>query len=387
VHDRTLLAIDFLRRRVSEHEALLRDLVLQNSFSENKAGGDAVGARLAAALALPGLRCHRHPSRRFADHLLFETEAARHRAPVLCIGHHDTVFPPGSFEGYRREGSDAMGPGVLDMKGGLTVVCAALRALADAGVLAQVPVRFVSVGDEEVGSPESRPMLCEAARGACAALCFEAGRERDLIVTARKGTASVRAIAYGRSAHAGNAHAQGANAIWSLARFVDRLQSLTDYDRGITLNVGQISGGQSKNTVPDRAEAVVDVRFLRPEDGHAVFQALEEIAREVVVPGTRIELVKSSFRPPLLRTEASAALAQAYGACQRAAGLGAGEAPVCGGGSDASTAAEEGIPAIDGLGPRGTGLHTTDERIEVATLVSKAEALVRFLLGTGQGAN
>jgi glutamate carboxypeptidase len=383
VHDKTLLAIDSLHRRASEHEALLRDLVLQNSFSENKAGGDAVGARLAAALALPGLRCHRHYSGRFADHLFFETDAARNRAPILCIGHHDTVFPPGAFEGYRREGSGAFGPGVLDMKGGLTVVCAALRALADADALGEVPLRFVSVGDEEVGSPESRPVLREAARGACAALCFEAGREGDVIVTARKGTASVLAVAHGRSAHAGNAHAEGANAIWALARFVDRMQALTDYDRGITLNVGKISGGQSKNTVPDRAEAVGDVRFLHPDDGHAVLQALEWIAREVTIPGTRIEVVQSSFRPPLLRTEASAALAQAYGACQRAAGLGVGEAPLSGGGSDASTAAEEGVPAIDGLGPRGTGLHTTDERIEVATLVPKAEALVRFLLQAG----
>jgi glutamate carboxypeptidase len=68
-----------------------------------------------------------------------------------------------------------------------------------------------------------------------------------------------------------------------------------------------------------------------------------------------------------------------YAACARAFGLGSGEAPLVGGGSDASTASALGIPAIDGLGPRGTGFHTKDERIEVSSLVPKAQALARFL--------
>src|SRR5207237_8753525 len=121
------------------------------------------------------------------------------------------------------------GAGVVDMKGGLVVVAAALRALADAGCLAEVPVRFVTVGDEEVGSPESQPLIRALAKDARAGLGFESGREGDVIVTARKGTASLHVVAHGRAAHAGNHHEQGKNAIWALARFVDRVHGLTDY--------------------------------------------------------------------------------------------------------------------------------------------------------------
>jgi glutamate carboxypeptidase len=384
VHAALTPALAALAARRGEHEALLAELVSENSHTENKAGGDRVGERLRAALALPGLSCAVHESRRFAAHLLFETGAARERPPVLCIGHHDTVFPPGTFEGYRRDGDTAYGPGVLDMKGGLVVVVAALRALSDAGALPALPVRFVSVGDEEVGSPESQPLVRATARGARAALGFESGRAGDLIVTARKGAASIAAVAHGRAAHAGNAHAQGANAIWALARFIDRVQALTDHDRGVTVNVGTVSGGTSKNIVPERAEAVADLRFTCPGDAAMLLSEISTIAAEAALPGTRIEVVRRSWRDPLHRTPASAELAARYGECQREAGLGAGECPLVGGGSDAATAASEGVPAIDGLGPRGIGFHTPDERIELSTLPRKAEALVRFLLRDGR---
>src|SRR5439155_25261373 len=124
--------------------------------------------------------------------------------------------------------------------------------------LAEVPVRFVTVGDEEVGSPESQPLIRALAKDARAGLGFESGREGDVIVTARKGTASLHVVAQGRAAHAGNHHEQGKNAIWAMARFIDRVQGLTDYARGRTVNVGKIAGGTSKNTVPEHAEAWVD---------------------------------------------------------------------------------------------------------------------------------
>jgi glutamate carboxypeptidase len=101
------------------------------------------------------------------------------------------------------------------------------------------------------------------------------------------------------------------------------------------------------------------------------------------VPRTRVELHGGVLRRPLERTEASARLLGEYGACARAHGLGSAEAPLIGGASDASTSASLGIPSIDGLGPRGGGFHTKDERIEIASLVPKAQALARFLAGRG----
>jgi glutamate carboxypeptidase len=134
--------------------------------------------------------------------------------------------------------------------------------------------------------------------------------------------------------------------------------------------------------VPDRAEAKLDLRFETTHDGEALVRALGDAARTAAdgVQGTRIELEGGVARHPLERIEGSAALLSGYGACARAVGLGDGEAALVAGGSDASTASHMGIAAIDGLGPRGTGFHTKDELIEIATLVPKARALARFLL-------
>jgi glutamate carboxypeptidase len=379
------VASDIASRRGAMLE-LLRELVEINSFTEHREGGEAVAAVLARELrAIPELAVDEVESARYARHLVVSTRAAAAtvEGAVALIGHHDTVFPPGTFEGFRVEGDVARGPGVLDMKGGLVIQIETLRALSRAGVLADLPVRLVVVSDEEIGSPEGAPILSRAVRGAACALVFEAGRAADAIITARKGTGSVHAVATGRAAHAGNAHERGANAIWALSRFIDRAQSLTDYTTGVTISAGRVAGGHSKNTVPDHAEAWLDLRYVHALDGEELVAALEACARDASagVPGTSIALVGGLARPPLERTDANVALCREYAACARAAGLGDGEAPLMGGGSDASTSAALGVPSIDGLGPRGTGFHTKDERIEIATLAPKAEALARFLLG------
>lgn len=362
-------------------EEALASLVSVNSFTDNTEGGRKV-ADLLVRDVFRGLVIERHPSTRYADHLVLRSKGSS-APPVALIGHLDTVFPPGTFEGYRKDGDLRRGPGVLDMKGGLVVVAWAIRALEEVvGLDAIAPLRVVIVSDEEVGSPEGQGIIRGAIADAKAALVFEAGRRSDLVITARKGTGGVTAVAEGKAAHAGNAHEQGASAIWAIARFIDAAQKLTDYARGITVNVGVVSGGQSKNTVPDRAECKLDFRFETSEDGEAIMRALEQAARSAAesVQGTRIELRGGIARHPLARSEANVALARSYGACAREVGLGDGEAPLVGGGSDASTASRMGIASIDGLGPRGTGFHTPGELIEIASLVPKARALARFLL-------
>lgn len=300
---------------------------------------------------------------------------------VLLVGHHDTVFPKATFHGFREDGALLRGPGVLDMKGGLVVAAYALAALREAGLLARVPVRLVSVADEEIGSPEGRTLVLDAARGASCALVFESGRTGDQIVTRRKGIGAMTVVAHGKAAHAGNNHTDGVNAIWAMAEFIQRAQELTDYERGVTVNVGKIAGGIGKNTVPDRAEALVDVRFLTARDGEQLLGALRDAAEAAAarVFGARIDVQGGISRMPLEKTDASAALMAEYALAARQSGLGADEAPLIGGGSDANTVAAVGVPAIDGLGPRGKGFHTVDEFIERDTLIPKAAALVRFL--------
>ncbi len=358
-------------------EDLLAALVERSSFTRDPAGVAAVVELVVRALAPAGLATERIASAGFGPHLAFRGPAPG--APVFLVGHTDTVFPAEAFRGFRREGDRGFGPGVFDMKGGLAVLAFGLAAAARAGLLARVPVAGMLVSDEEVGSPESQPLLRARARGAACALVFESGRAGDLVVTRRRGVGSVRAEAHGVAAHAGHEPEKGRSAIWSLARFVDRVQALSDPGRGRSVNVGTFHGGTTKNTVPDRAVCEVDLRFETAADGRALAAAVEAVARDAALPGTRIEASAGAWRDPLERTEASAALAAEYGEAQRACGLGAGEAPLAGGGSDACTTAAAGVPSIDGLGPRGRGFHTQVEEVDLASLVPKAQALVRFL--------
>jgi glutamate carboxypeptidase len=315
-------ALAHLRAHAGALVARTRQWVEINSYTENVAGVNEVGARLRVAFALPSLALTVHvgaepelvAGTRFGDHLVWKTPAAAAAgaAPILLVGHHDTVFPPGHFEGWREAGDGrAVGPGALDMKGGLSIICGALAALDAAGALSDLPVTVVCVADEEVGSPSSRPVLEAEARGAACALVFESGRVGDMIITRRKGVGSMTVVMHGVAAHAGNNHKDGANAIWALAKFVDAAQSLTDYARGVTVNVGQASGGTSKNTVPERADCALDLRYETVADAEALVSAIRAAATAAAaaVPGVRAEVSggasRSSARPPRPRSATS----------------------------------------------------------------------------------
>lgn len=363
---------------------LLRPWVVQNSYSRNIAGVNAVGDLLQGDFSLPELSCERRKGNGVGDHLAFRTEAwgsAPECERVVLVGHHDTVFPPGAFDVWEVDGDVLRGPGVLDMKGGLLTIHMALHSLSTMGILATIPVAMVSVGDEEIGSPDSQSFLCELAAGAGAGLVFEAGRKEDAIITQRKGTAGFEVAVKGKAAHAGNHHREGKNAIRALARFVDRVENFTDYAEGLTVNVGTITGGHSRNTVPDFAECQIDCRYVEPRKGERLVGQIKELASAIAVDtGCEFVLDGGIRRPPLVRNEASQGLYARYAKAASAVGLGSGEASLIGGGSDANTLSAIGVPSIDGLGPRGAGFHTQDEYIEVSSLVLRAQALAHFLI-------
>lgn len=369
-----------VRRRMPELWTLLEAWVGIESFTADHAGCERMAAALLEAFALPGLEPRRVPGEGAAGHVVATTPAWTGRGGTLLVGHHDTVFPPGTFVGFRRDESRAYGPGVLDMKGGLAIVRTALAALADVGALAALPLAFVSVSDEEIGSVDGARVIEPLGRGAAAGLVFEAGRMNDAIVTQRKGTGKLKVTAHGKAAHAGNDLASGINAIWALARFIDGVQGLSA--GGTTVNVGLVRGGTSANTVPAEAACEIDVRVVRAADGRELLLAADRLAREVAeATGARIVIEGGLRRQPLERLSGTQALLDRYAAAARAEGLGGDEAALMGGGSDANTLAALGVPAIDGLGPRGKGFHTHDEFAELATFEPRVMALVRCLLG------
>lgn len=374
----------WLTQRADDLDAALRRLVEVNSFSGNRDGGNELVGRLVELFTIPGLTAQRMPSGRFADHLIFRSKGQRAEAPIALLGHSDTVFPPGTFEGYRVDGLLRRGPGVFDMKGGLVSVAFALKAIAEAkGLDALPPLRVVIVSDEEVGSPEGAPLIRTFIGGAQACLVFEPGRSNDAIVTERQGTGSVICRAHGKAAHSGNNYWDGVSAIRAMAKFIDAAESVSDKKTGTIVNVGTITGGTSKNTVPAEATAGVDLRFQTPADGEQLVAKLKALATTAAaaVPGARVEVEQGPMRPPMNKADGVDALRSRYAKCARAAGLSGDEAPRQGGGSDGNTAAAMGIPTIDGLGPRGKGFHTHDEQIEFESLMQRTRALTAFLAG------
>ncbi len=372
-----------VRRRMPELWPLLEAWVEIGSYTADPAGCERMVEALLAAFALPGLAPRRvPPAAAQAGHVVATTPAWAGPGGTVLVGHHDTVFPPGTFVGFRRDETKAYGPGVLDMKGGLAIIRTALAALSDLGLLAGLPLAFVSVSDEEIGSVDGQRVIEDLARGAAAGLVFEAGRMNDAIVTRRKGTGKLRVTARGKAAHAGNDLASGVNAIWALARFIDGVQRLSE--GGATVNVGLVRGGTSANTVPAEAQCEIDLRIVHGAEGEQLLARADRLAREIAAEsGATFTIEGGIRRQPLERLPGTAAILERYAAAARAEGLGGDEAALMGGGSDANTLAAMGVPAIDGLGPRGRGFHTHDELAELATFEPRVMALVRYLLGLG----
>jgi len=381
----------------SEQVPLLAALVNRPSHTYAKAEVEAAFGPLDRAFSELGFSTRQvsDPQGRFADHRVYESAAINpgDRCPAL-VGHMDTVFPRAlGFLEMTRDGDTVFGPGVLDMKSGLTEMVMALLAVRDVDpdAFARMKLRVVCVSDEEVGSPSSNALYAELASTVNAALVFEAGRTEDKIVVERKGSAVFHVIAHGRSAHAGNRHEEGVNAIHALALVIPRLEGLTDYARGLTVNVGLVEGGTAKNTVPDLARCTLDARFLTAKDGEALIEALEGIVarpfdgevRPARLQEVTFELEGGISRPPMEPSTGNHALRALYEGHAAKAGLGIGAAPLQGGGSDANLLAFYGVPCIDGLGPWGQHFHKVEERSSLDSLRRRTQALASLLLDEG----
>jgi glutamate carboxypeptidase len=386
----------------AEQVPLLRRLVDQPSHTEARDDVEAAARILDEEARALGLLVERVPDAAgaFADHRVYRTPATGDDDITLAlVGHVDTVYPRsmGFLRMTRDDGPQGpatgdvvRGPGVLDMKSGLTAMLFALRAVrsAEPELWARLRVRLVCVSDEEVGSPSSAALYERLAPRLSAGLVFESGRIGDRIVTCRAGSARFEFVVHGRAAHAGNEHAKGINAIAVLARLVIGAEAITDYARGITVNVGIAAGGTAKNTVPEHARCVIDSRFLTVADAHEVVARMRRLAAdpfgdEVGVPErlrqARVELLGGISRPPMEVIEGTQALRGRYEAHAAAAGLQIGEAPRQGGGSDANLLAALGVPCIDGLGPAGEHFHNPKEWSSLASLCRRTQALACLL--------
>jgi glutamate carboxypeptidase len=375
---RALLA--HLRARQEEMGALLRDLAGLESPSLDSAAQEPVFARLADELAAAGLRARRLPGRVSGGQLWAVRSQRRRGAPAqLLLGHCDTVWPVGTSTAMPVEVRDGRlhGPGVYDMKGGLVIGIFALRALHDLGLAPAVEPAFFINSDEEIGSVESLPRVERLARRVRRVFVLEPslGPAGDL-KTRRKGSLRFTIRAFGKAAHSGLDPEKGASAVRELARVIDRLYTLADPERGVTVNVGVIAGGLRANVVAPEARAELDIRVLAAADAARIERQV--LALTAVTPGTRIEVEGGIDRPPLETTPGNRAL---FAAARRRAGelgidLGEGTA---GGASDGSLTSRI-APTLDGLGAVGDGAHAAHEHVVLDRLPERAALLASLLL-------
>lgn len=295
------------------------------------------------------------------------------RPGILVLAHYDTVHPVGVLKenALRQEGDRLYGPGIYDMKAGICLALTGLaQAMRDQGT--RLPVDLIVSPDEEVGSHLSRAEIEDFARRTKYALVCEPARaEHGRCVTARKGTGNIFVKTRGVPSHAGVQHQKGRNAIEDMAHQVIALQAMTDYDRGITVSVGNISGGTTSNVVPEHCEVVVDFRIPDPEAGEELRRKVD--ALKAVVPDVQLDIQFEVNRPPMPRTPQTAALLERCQAYAKQAGFDLEEAPMTGGGSDANFTAALGLATLDGLGADGDGAHTLYEHILVSTLGSRQQ--------------
>ncbi len=366
-----------------ERDALgfLEALVNLDSGTYDRTAVNRVGDLLANAFADLGFAVRRFPQTTFGDHLLAVRPGTATDHALLCIGHMDTVFPEGTAASrpFRVDAGRATGPGVLDMKGGLTVLLFALRALAatDSQAFGGLGCSVLVNSDEEVGSPTSRQLFMDQAMRHQAAVVLEPARPNGECVIGRKGVGHFRMEVCGRQAHAGSQPELGANAIWELAHKVCAIQALGDPERGTTVNVGVIRGGDRPNVVPDHAFADVDLRIWSAEEADRVTRAFREVAERATIPGTTATLTGDISTPPWPTNDGTRHL---LGILNEAGSpLGVTFAGVtAGGGSDGNRTAQV-IPTLDGLGAVGSKMHSPDEYVEVASLPRQAALLALFI--------
>ncbi|HUC70068.1 MAG TPA: M20 family metallopeptidase [Stellaceae bacterium] len=379
--------IEHLGRQHQAMVALLAELVNIESGSYNKSGVDAVEDRLRAWLESAGIRCEMFPNERFGGCMAARLPPPNggDNRPIVLMGHCDTVFPDGTVakRPFRIDGNQASGPGVADMKAGLVMNTFVLDALRRFG--APCPLTGLYTADEEIASPSSRPIIEAEAKDARAVFNAEPGRPSGNLVSRRKGAAFIELEVTGRAAHSGAAHAQGVSAIEAMARKIQRLHKLTDYDLGTTVNVGLVQGGQSVNTVAPRATAGIDVRFPTLNIMEKILGEVREILNYTELPGSANRILREGNFLPLEQDEASRKLLDLY--ARAAAGLGmqgvGGEAT--GGSADSGFTAALGTPTLCGTGPVGGNAHTDEEWCRIDTLVPRAQALALTILDVAAG--
>ncbi len=370
----------FLEQQMPHYMALLEQMVKINSFTANPAGVNKLGVLTAKMFSELGFSAETVQSVNplYGQHLILTRPGRKivgRPAPRIgLVSHLDTVFPPdeenrNDFH-WREEGDRIYGPGTVDIKGGtimIYMVLSALQAICPQEFESVTWVVLLDASEEAGGSDFGRLCVDRLKDDALACLIFEPGNwsgGRPHIVVARKGMAVYRIEVEGKAAHAGSAHAQGANAVVQMADVIERICKLTDYGRDLTFNVGTVAGGTVINRVPHFASASVEMRAYKEdvfEEGIAEILALNDLSTVRSNDGQYACRVKTEVIARVRPWPRNAGTDRLYQAWQEtAAALGyEAIAEERAGLSDGNYFWFD-LPTLDGLGPAGGNAHCSE---------------------------
>jgi glutamate carboxypeptidase len=377
IDSQTILRLqDHLESGLPFYLDLLRQMVGINSFTANGLGVNALGDLTADVFAELGFSAEKVQCAAplYGKHLVL-TRPGQSDYKIGLISHLDTVFPPDEEREqnfvWRPAGDRIYGPGTVDIKGGTVMIYMMLAALQE--ILPQpfdeiTWVVLLNAAEETV--VQDFPELClQRLAGKClACLVFEAGflaEKKALVVAARKGMALYRVEVEGRGSHAGSNHPQGASAIVQLARTIQQIESLTDYERDITFNVGTVAGGTVLNRVPHYAVASGEMRTFSTKVYEAGLARLLALRDQAPVRSSadgfpcRIEIDVIHQTPPWPRNPATDRLLGIWQLAARQIGIQI--LPEERGGLSDGNQLWARIPTIDGLGPAGRNAHCSEQ--------------------------
>ncbi|MEZ4712553.1 MAG: M20 family metallopeptidase [Caldilineaceae bacterium] len=373
----------YFQNKQPEMLDVIKLLVTHETPSGDKPRLDAFAALLAERLRDAGAQVELIPNESTGLHVraAFDNRpaGAPDVRPALILCHYDTVWAVGSLETHPfriDENGWAYGPGIFDMQTSLALSEYAVRAIQDLALTLPRPVTILMTSDEETGSHTSRQLIEDEAAKAEYALVLESPLPNGVVKIARKGGGHFELHVTGKAAHAGVEPEKGISAIQELAHQILALHSLTDMEKGTTVNVGVVNAGTRSNVVAAEAHAIIDVRAWTQAEADRLANAIRSL--QPVTPGAKLEITGGWNRPPLEReaTEEIFGRAREIGAHLGLSLQGDGT----GGGSDGNFTGALGIPTLDGLGVPGHGAHADHEHIETDKIHTSAALLVALLM-------
>ncbi len=372
--------VDYFRTKQDDIVDLLVRLVEHETPTHDKASVDILADFIVAQLeGMNPSSITRYPVPEVGDVVLGKWNEDAAGKPILALMHMDTVWDVGTLarRPIRQDDDGRLyGPGALDMKGGLAVMMSAVAGLQARDEMPARPLWLMFTSDEETGSIYAEPYIREAAQQAELVLVMEPPTAEGALKTGRKGVANYTLEVTGRAAHAGNHPEDGVNAILELARQALDISKLQNLREGISVAVNTVHGGTATNVIAAYARATIDVRTFSQMDMDRVHEEL--LDRMPQIPGAEVTVTLNHMRGPMERTDQ---IAEAFSKARHIAksiGLTVYEDTV-GGGSDANITASMGVPTLDGLGPRGVGLHAEHEHVLVHSLPERAAHLAAIM--------